>query len=93
MSDNHVVDLFLNPQSVAVIGASKNPMKGGFRIVYNLVTNRFKGKIFPVNPHSDGKILGLKFKKSVLDIEENIDLAIFYVSNRIIPELLIEFLF
>ena len=70
MSDNHIIDLFLNPQSVAVIGASKNPMKGGFRIVYNLVTNRFKGKIFPVNPNSDGEILGLKFKKSVLEIED-----------------------
>ena len=88
MPDNKDINFFFNPKSVAVIGASKNPMKGGFRIVYNLVTNKFKGKIYPVNPNSDGEILGLKFKKSVLEIEENIDLAIFYVPNRIIPELL-----
>ena len=51
MSDNHVIDIFLNPESVAVIGASKNPVKGGHRIINNLLSNNYKGKIFPVNPN------------------------------------------
>ena len=88
MSGNHVVDIFLNPKSVAVIGASKNPMKGGHRIINNLIVNNYKGKIFPVNPNSDGEIFGLKFKKSISEIEEDVDLAIFYVGNHIIPEIL-----
>ncbi len=88
MSGNHVVDIFLNPKSVAVIGASKNPMKGGHRIINNLIVNNYKGKIFPVNPNSDGEIFGLKFKKSISEIEEEVDLAIFYVGNHIIPEIL-----
>ncbi|NVM36742.1 MAG: CoA-binding protein [Candidatus Lokiarchaeota archaeon] len=90
MSNNKIIDLFLNPKSVAVIGASKNPMKGGHRIVENLVTNNFKGKIFPINPNSEGNLFGLEFKKSVLDIEEEVDLAIFYVPNRKIPHILDE---
>ncbi|MFX1418554.1 MAG: CoA-binding protein [Promethearchaeota archaeon] len=90
MSNNNIVNLFLNPKSVAVIGASKNPTKGGHRIMDNLVTNNFKGKIFPINPNSNGNLFGLEFKKSVLDIEEDIDLAIFYVPNRIIPKILEE---
>ncbi len=90
LNKNNIIDLFLNPQSVAVIGASRNPMKGGNRIISNLVTNNFKGKIYPINPNSDGEILGLRFNKSVLDIENNIDLAIFYVPNRVIPDLLVE---
>lgn len=90
MSSNHIIDLFVNPKSVAVIGASKNPTKGGHRIVNNLIVNNFKGKIIPVNPNSDGEIFGLEFKKSVLEIEDDVDLAIFYVPNRIIPNLLRE---
>lgn len=90
MAKNNIIDLFLNPKSVAVIGASINPVKGGYRIVNNLVQNNFKGKIYPINPNSNGKIFDLEFKKSILDIDNNIDLAIFYVSNRKIPSLLEE---
>jgi acetyltransferase len=88
LSSNHVIDLFLNPKSVAVIGASKNPTKGGYRIINNLLVNNYKGKIFPVNPNSDGEIFNLEFKKSILGIEEEVELAIFYVANRLIPEIL-----
>ncbi len=90
MSSNNIVDLFLNPKSVAVIGASKKPMKGGNRIINNLTLNNFKGKIYPVNPNSEGEIFGLEFKKSVLEIEDEVDLAIFYVGNQVIPGLLEE---
>ena len=69
-SNNNVIDLFLNPKSVAVIGASKNLSKGGNWIVNNLLTNNFKGKVYPINPNAEGKLLGLEFKKSVLDIDE-----------------------
>ncbi|MFX1450305.1 MAG: CoA-binding protein [Promethearchaeota archaeon] len=90
MLNNKIIDLFLNPKSVAVIGASKNPMKGGYRILYNLVNNNFKGKIYPINPNSEGELLGLKINKSVLEIEEEVDLAVFYVPNHKIPLLLEE---
>ena len=48
LSDNNIIHTFLNPKSVAVIGASKNPIKGGNRIVDNLVSNNFNGKVYPV---------------------------------------------
>ena len=90
MSSDNIIELFLNPKSVAVIGASKNLVKGGNRIVNNLTLNKFNGKIYPINPTTKGQIFGLEFKKSVLDIEENVDLAIFYVGNHLIPGLLEE---
>ena len=92
MSDSviEIVDLFYNPKSVAVIGASKVPMKGGNRIVHNLHSNGYKGQIFPVNPNykEEDELYGFKFHKSVLDIEEEVDLAIFYVNNRIVTDIL-----
>ena len=87
-SNSNIIDTFLNPKSVAVIGASKNLGKGGNWIVNNLVTNRYNGKVYPINPNATGKLYGLEFKKSVLDIKEDVDLAIFYIPNRGIPELL-----
>ncbi len=90
LSDN-IIELFLNPKSVAVIGASTNLMKGGNRILNNLTQNKFNGKIYPINPNADGKVVyGLEIKKSVLDIEDEIDLAIFYIPNRLIPGILEE---
>ncbi|MFX1445027.1 MAG: CoA-binding protein [Promethearchaeota archaeon] len=91
MSSNNIIDLFLNPKSVAVIGASTNPMKGGNWILNNLTMNNFKGKIYPINPNAEGKVVyNLEIKKSVLDVDDEIDLAIFYVPNRLIPGLLAE---
>ncbi|MFX1455882.1 MAG: CoA-binding protein [Promethearchaeota archaeon] len=83
-----IVDLFYNPKSVAVIGASKVPMKGGNRIVNNLYRNGYEGQIYPVNPNysKEDEVCGFKFYKSVLDIEGDVDLAVFYVNNRIVTD-------
>jgi acyl-CoA synthetase (NDP forming) len=87
---NNIIHTFFNPKSVVVIGASKNPMKGGHHIVRNLTQNNFKGKVYLVNPNAEGELFGLKFEKSVLDIKGPVDIAIFYVGNTLIPGLLKE---
>ncbi|NHJ20235.1 MAG: hypothetical protein EAX91_04765 [Candidatus Lokiarchaeota archaeon] len=90
MENSDIIHTFLHPKSVAVIGASKKLAKGGFRITTNLITNNFKGKVYLVNPNAKGNLYNLEFKKSILDIEDDIDIAIFYVPNRFIPHLLEE---
>jgi acetate---CoA ligase (ADP-forming) len=49
---------FFAPESVAVIGASRKPGKGGYNIVENLLRLGYPGKIYPVNPQAS-HILGL----------------------------------
>ena len=90
MSNDHVLDSFFNAKSIAVIGASKNPVKGSNRILNNLTTNKYKGIIYPVNPNYEvtDEVYGYKFVKSVLDVKEEIDLAIIYVNNKLIPGIL-----
>ncbi|MEJ2587057.1 MAG: CoA-binding protein [Deltaproteobacteria bacterium] len=44
----------LDPQSVAVIGASTTFGKWGQFILSNIVAGGFEGKIFPVNPREVG---------------------------------------
>jgi len=69
---------FFEPESVAVIGASRNPSKYGYSLLKNLIDLGFNGKIYPVNPNAE-EILGLKAYPSVKAINENVDLAIIIV--------------
>ena len=88
MINSDIIDVFLHPKSVAVIGASKKLTKGGFRITTNLITNNYKGKVYLVNPNAEGKLYDLEFKRSILDIEDDVEIAIFYLPNRLIPDIL-----
>jgi len=88
MESDNIIDLFLHPKSVAVIGASKKLTKGGYRIATNLITNNFKGKVHFINPNAEGKLYDREFKKNILDVEGEVDIAIFYVPNRLIPDIL-----
>lgn len=44
------LDPLFRPDSVAVIGASRNPGTIGYQIVDNLVRHGFQGVVYPVNP-------------------------------------------
>lgn len=74
--------VFLSPQSIAVIGASE---KGGVgNAIFSNIVNGYKGKIYPINPSSP-TVSGIKAYKSVLDVPEDIDLAVVATPNRIVP--------
>ncbi|MCP4760625.1 MAG: hypothetical protein GY870_02515 [archaeon] len=92
-SEKESIDLLFNPKSVAVIGASVKEMKGGNRILRNLLNNNYPypKKIYPINPKSAGQeAYGLKFYASIFDIEDPIDVAIIFVANSLIPKILKE---
>jgi len=71
------MNFFFNPRGVAVIGATSNPLKGGYCILKNLVTG-YKGGIYPVNPRYS-EIEGLSCYDSVLNVPDPVDLAIVFV--------------
>ncbi|MEM2478163.1 MAG: acetate--CoA ligase family protein [Thermoproteota archaeon] len=83
------LEAFLNPRSVAVIGASREEKKVGHRILRNLINSGFKGDIYPVNPNAD-VILGYKCYKSVVEIEEDVDLAVISVPAKSVLEVVEE---
>jgi 4-hydroxybutyryl-CoA synthetase (ADP-forming) len=74
--------VFLSPQSIAVIGASEKAGVGN--AIFSNIVNGYKGKIYPINP-SSSTVLGIKAYKSVLDVPEDIDLAVVATPNRIVP--------
>jgi 4-hydroxybutyryl-CoA synthetase (ADP-forming) len=79
--------VFLSPRSIAVIGASERPGVG--RAIFSNIINGYKGKIYPITPSSP-TVFGITAYKTVLDVPENIDLAVVATPNRIIPAVMDE---
>ena len=63
------------PQSVAVVGASKQPGKVGHDIFVNILKGGYTGTLYPVNPKATS-IATVKCFASVLDIPDEVDLAV-----------------
>jgi 4-hydroxybutyryl-CoA synthetase (ADP-forming) len=78
---------FLAPRSIAVIGASEKPGVG--KAIFSNIMNGYKGKIYPITP-SNPTVFGLKAYKSVLDIKEEIDLAVVATPNKSVPAVMEE---
>jgi len=66
------------PKSVAVIGASTKPDSLGRAVFKNILFHGYTGVVYPVNPKAKS-ILGVKAYPSVLDIPDEIDLAVIIV--------------
>lgn len=69
---------FFNPQSVAIVGASKSPGKIGNAIVNAVIDSGYRGEIYPINP-KENELRGLKCYKSIREIDKNIDMAVIAV--------------
>jgi acetyl coenzyme A synthetase (ADP forming)-like protein len=69
---------FFNPSAVAVVGASREPSSIGYRILHALMTNRFQGPVYPVNPKA-AVVASMRAYPSVASLPEPIDLAIISV--------------
>ncbi|OYT38027.1 acyl-CoA synthetase [Archaeoglobales archaeon ex4484_92] len=78
----------LRPETVAVIGAAREPHKIGHQVLKNLIEGGFsRNKIFPINPHAES-ILGLKCYPSVKNVPQPVDMAVIVVPARIVPRVL-----
>lgn len=81
------IQSFLYPKSIAIIGASKDPTKRGFRAIQTLLAEKFAGAIYPVNP-KEPEILGVKCYPALADIPAAVDLALICTPARTLPDLM-----
>ena len=75
------LDDILHPRSIAVIGASDNPLSRGYRFLEGLLDFGFGGKLYPINPRHD-EILGLKIYPTIAAVPETVDYVISCVPAR-----------
>src|ERR1700689_2237276 len=71
----HPLDTFFAPDSIALIGASRDSEKIPGRLLSMLRKNEFPGKLYPINPNY-GDIDGLKCYPSIAAVGQSIDFAI-----------------
>ncbi|GAA3938405.1 acetate--CoA ligase family protein [Microbacterium soli] len=68
----------LAPRSIAVVGASADQGRHNGRPIANLLRTGYDGRIYPVTPR-EGDVRGLSSFRTVLQVPEQVDLAIVLV--------------
>lgn len=80
---------FLAPESIAIVGASSDPTKRGYKAMVGLVKDGYKGRIYPINPKAD-MILGIRAWPALADIPGPVDLALICTPASTVPGLVAE---
>ena len=78
-------DIFLNPKSVAVVGATERPGAWGSFIMGGLLSLNYRGKIYPVNLEAD-QVFGIRAYKDLRDVEGPVDLAVLAIPEESVEE-------
>lgn len=82
-------EAFFRPKGVAIVGASRDPLKLGYGVVRNLVENHYDGAIYPINHRAD-EILGIKCYNTLAEVPDPVDLAILVVPAHYVEKSLME---
>jgi acetyl coenzyme A synthetase (ADP forming)-like protein len=75
------------PRSVAVIGASAKTKSLGRAVFANLLFAEYSGCVYPINTKAKS-VLGVRAYPSVLDVPDEVDLAVVLVPAGFVPQVL-----
>ncbi len=78
---------FFYPDSVAVIGASREKEKVGHQVLASIIEGGYEGDVFPVNPGAE-ELEGLKCYPSVGEIDSTPDLAVIVLPAKLVPSVM-----
>ncbi|MFH2027844.1 MAG: acetate--CoA ligase alpha subunit [Nanoarchaeota archaeon] len=85
---NKLKNMF-NPKTIAVIGASNKKGHVGYALMRNLISSEYDGIIYPINLKGRNSH-GIKVHKSILDVPDQIDLAIIAIPANLVPSIIKE---
>lgn len=88
-SGGDALDRLLNPQSIAIIGASTNVAKRGYQAIRALQEAGYRHPVYPVNLNAQ-EILGLNVTRSILELPAGIDAALIALPGHAVPTALRE---
>ncbi len=83
------LDFIFRPRSTAVIGASNREGSVGRALFANVLMNGYTGVVYPVN-NTAKSVLGVKAYETVLQIPDEVDLAILIIPALAVPAVLAE---
>ena len=76
-----MLDSLFNPESIAIIGASRTEGKLGYAVLANVIESGFARPIYPINPAAD-EILGQKVYPDLAAVPGPIGLAVIVVPAK-----------
>lgn len=86
MEDSNLnIKYLFEPESIAVIGAARDENKIGYKILKNILTGGYQGKIYPVNPQG-GEILGLKAYRNIEEVNGPVEVASIVIPAKFVYE-------
>ncbi|MFX0134815.1 MAG: CoA-binding protein [Candidatus Hodarchaeota archaeon] len=85
----HILDYFFQPKSIAIIGASKNPIAWGNWVSQSALGYKEKRNVYLINPKTE-KILGEKTYPSLSAIDDQVDFAAIILPTKKVPTALEE---
>ena len=81
------LEVFFNPRSVAIVGASQHKGKVGYEILANIMKGGFAGRIYPINNKAQ-ELSGLPCYPDLMSIGQVPDLVLIIVPATSVPEVL-----
>lgn len=81
--DRAALDSFLDPRSIAVIGASDDPSRIGGRTIFNIKRGNFRGEVYPINPGRE-TVQGLPAFPSIEAVSGAIDCAVIALPGELV---------
>ncbi len=75
-----MINLVIDMESYAIVGASNNKEKYGYKVMLSLQELGFE--VIPINPH-EKKILGEKAYSSIKDLNEIVDVVVLIVPPKV----------
>jgi len=85
----HILEAFLNPRHIAVVGSFREGWFGGYIIIRDLLEGPYDGRVFPVNPNYR-EIMGAKVYPAVSALDVPPDLAVVIRAGQAVPGVLEE---
>ncbi|HEX77706.1 MAG TPA: hypothetical protein G4O03_04760 [Dehalococcoidia bacterium] len=89
MSSLDIMKRFLEPKSVAIVGASRDTGPGSFNVLEVLLESGYSGEIYPINPKVT-QLLGRRAYPSVKAIPGEVDMAVIATGRHTVPGLVRE---
>ena len=85
----HPLDFIFHPKSIAVVGASDNPVKWGYVYLRYFLDYGYRGTIYPIAT-GRSEVLGLRAYPSVTQVPDSIDYVVSCIPFVRTPQLLTE---
>ena len=85
MKDN--LHALFDPENIAIVGVSPNPLKAGYIILSNLISIGYPKNVFPISPKEES-ILGFPCHKKLSQVEETVELVVLITPSELIYDIM-----